>query len=409
MRIYTFLLAVILTFAALFLQACGGEGSAGGSSGSDDISGNDTPDPPKSVPAASFGYPSTYPVQGQPSLLTFLDANGDGYTDVVTTTSEENGTGDKRVVLLTGNGDGTLNTPRTVISSTYFPKIAATDFDLDGNDDLLVALGAESIVFLKGDGNGGFDQANTYPIDKHIFALTTHDLNLDGIPDIVGAMQPQGLRVIITDVNAEVTKTQTLQTDFQPLALAVDDFTGDHIPDIVTISNITFAVELYVGQGNGSFSKPVVTDDVATDSSGRYDLAACDFNEDGFGDIAVMASSSRISILFGSGNGEFSKKGIRTADMPTGGVACGDFNSDGHADVAYSLRASSRVVLLLGTGTGDFQGTDSKQGYETFFIDNRVTYLGIADLQRDGANDVVITSQRGQSVNIILNTANSDQ
>ena len=90
-----------------------------------------------------------------------------------------------------------------------------------------------------------------------------------------------------------------------------------------------------------------------------------DFNEDGIPDLAIEnAGDNTISILLGKGDGTF----LAAAAIPAIGtppcetislqsncaIVVGDFNDDGHADLAVTSGNDNTVVILQGNGQGTF-------------------------------------------------------
>ncbi|MEQ9625819.1 FG-GAP repeat domain-containing protein [Coleofasciculus chthonoplastes] len=90
-----------------------------------------------------------------------------------------------------------------------------------------------------------------------------------------------------------------------------------------------------------------------------------DYNGDGHLDLAVVNYlANNVAILLGDGTGNFGvapslKVGTRPWD-----VAVADFNADGNLDLAVSNYDSNNVSVLLGNGTGGFSAaTNFAVGY----------------------------------------------
>jgi hypothetical protein len=102
---------------------------------------------------------------------------------------------------------------------------------------------------------------------------------------------------------------------------------------------------------------------------GTFDMAVGDFNGDGKLDVAlagyVSPTQSVVQIMLGSGDGTF-RKG-QTINLPANtsprSIATGDFNNDGHLDLALAL---NQLVIYKGAGNGTFtQAASIKVGTQT--------------------------------------------
>ena len=84
-------------------------------------------------------------------------------------------------------------------------------------------------------------------------------------------------------------------------------------------------------------------------------MVNADFNLDAKPDLAVMGESSNdLTIFLGNGNGGFSKTPASPIALgfSSTNIAAGDFNLDGKPDVIVSIGATSNVAILSGDGAG---------------------------------------------------------
>src|SRR5882724_7982838 len=77
-------------------------------------------------------------------------------------------------------------------------------------------------------------------------------------------------------------------------------------------------------------------------------------------------------------------------------MATGDFNSDGHVDVALANSNANTVGIVLGNSDGSFQAPLNFSG------GTGVDYLAVGDFNGDGKLDVVTVSHLGASANILF-------
>ncbi len=171
------------------------------------------------------------------------------------------------------------------------------------------------------------------------------------------------------------------------------DFNNDGIPDIVTGNNGGaggYGVSVMLGKGDGRFENPKN----GALGVGTFDMAVGDFNGDGKLDVAlagyVSPTQSVVQIMLGNGDGTF-RKG-QTIDLPANtsprSIATGDFNNDGHLDLALAL---NQLIVYKGAGNGTFtQAASIKVGTQTPLQEVR-----IGDFNADGKTDIEVSDGAG--------------
>ncbi len=109
------------------------------------------------------------------------DLNHDGKLDLAVVTESQ-------VIILLGNGDGTFQSPIGYNVSIYGIAVAIADFDGDGNLDLAVdsSPGSTSGIFsfLSGNGDGTFNTPQIIHVGVDPLSIATGDFNGDGKPDV---------------------------------------------------------------------------------------------------------------------------------------------------------------------------------------------------------------------------------
>jgi hypothetical protein len=124
------------------------------------------------------------PISGIPSYFATGDFNGDGKTDLAV--AETGGT----IAILLGNGDGTFAASGSVNSASSSSPIGVADFNGDGKLDIAVAAGtntSESVSVLTGNGDGTFNSPFSGPgsTSTSVTWVQVADFNQDGTPDVV--------------------------------------------------------------------------------------------------------------------------------------------------------------------------------------------------------------------------------
>lgn len=163
------------------------------------------------------------------------------------------------------------------------------------------------------------------------------------------------------------------------------------VPFIITapLAPLAFAATTYT-VGNS------VTGVVAADfdNDGKTDLAI--INESGPGQVCFpVEQTGSVSVLLGNGSGTFTQKWTYDLDCittPSGkfsafGVAAGDFNRDGKADLAVTFRSAGlySVAIFLGNGDGTFTYLESIPSAASGF--DGIAPLTFGDFNRDGNID----------------------
>ena len=338
------------------------------------------------------------------SDLAVADFNLDGKLDVY-----ENGS------LFLGNGDGTF-----VLHAIYTPAASAVAVDLngDGKPDLVLGLG-DKVAILLGNGDGSFQTEVDYAAFASEVSVT--DVNGDGKLDLVGgelasgctppicftsSTSPGSISILlgVGDGTFVGETNYPLQGD-QPAGQVVSaDFNGDGEPDfaapaILTLNPTSEALDVFLGNGNGTFQLSVSTP--IPPALGA--MAAADLNADGKADIAVVDSNctngsgcqpGNVDVLISNGDGTFQPAVNYTTGLQPEYLTIGDFNGDTKPDLAVSNFLSNTISILLNNGNGTFKThVDYPTGLQP---DNIVS----GDFNGDGKLDLVVLMQTGISVHL---------
>ncbi len=323
------------------------------------------------------------------------DFDNDGELDLVRYTN-----GDQGFSVEIGNGDGTF-TASTITMGHIVSGVTTTDFNNDGNVDIIAnTSGDGSLHIYSGNGDGTFNYSQlasaVAPGNVNLF---TADFDGDNNLDILSLQEEDGGSVInILRGNGDGTflATTTYAVGDTPTDATIDDFNSDRILDIAVTND--GGVTLLTGDGEGAFTVSQTLSITGADSVESYD-----FDNDGRKDIVALSTDTdSVQVFKGNGDGTFSKTGTYTVAGFPDQLSITDINGDGNIDIITSSSGTSEISIVLGNGDGTFQtgvtltGADSTQG------------LTIGDFNSDGANDLLTTGPASQLNLLLGNTQTVD-
>lgn len=355
---------------------------------------------------------------GSPLVLFSEDLTDDGLVDIALGFSAFP-SGHAGVRVFQGDGQGSFNerVAQVETGGRYPTKAGRADVNGDGRTDVVMADDGGSLHVLQGNGDGSFVNIGRHDTGVVSPAIVTGVASAGLFGDggdevlltttsspIVSVIESKGGRLLLPHAAPHfVQGAKTIQ-----IAHFDQDALADLLISIVGTAPITIpdveeepppsAPELRVlpGLGGGAFGDAVVTGGPALAGA---DLALGDFNVDGHVDVAASMAAS-VELWLGAGNRTFTRGAQATIDRAPSGsppLVVGDFNRDTTADVvtAYQRQSDSRAVASLFPGNG--LGGWGAPSHVVLDLEVGMVPLEVvaADLTLDGSLDLAVSLFNG--------------
>jgi hypothetical protein len=294
-------------------------------------------------------------------------------------------------------------------------NVVAGDLNNDGKSDLLVACAQERklIVLLNGGGRDGlFRTANSLPLTDPPGDMVLGDVNGDDKLDLaIDSHDSYGIVLMLGDgkggfglaPHSPIVMKDGTHPHTHGLRLA--DINGDRKLDLVTVNSSDNDVSIAFGDGRGNFTRAAASFPVGPSP---YPFAIADVNHDGLLDIIATATATgpqraqqlprsfALTLLLNDGRGGFRRSELPLRTGQPWFADAGDLNGDRKLDLVVTHHDQTKLTVMLGDGTGRF----SEVADSPFDWGRNAFKVSLADVNRDGHNDVLAAS--GEGVRIML-------
>lgn len=323
--------------------------------------------------------------------IAFFDYDNDGWLDILVLCGSrlEGPPPGASNRLYKNNRDGTFADVTKVAGlerSGWASSVTIGDYDNNGFEDVFITYWGQNALY-RNNGNGTFtdvtERAGLLESGPRLWhsGATWIDYNRDGHLDLfVGTYLDFDQKAIPKPGASSFCRYMDVPVNCGPRGLR---------PTLH---------KLYRNNGNGTFTDVSEASGIAK-LSGSYAMTAvvADYDEDGWPDIFVACDSTPNFLLMNNKDGTFREEALERGvalsqdgqEQSGMGAAIGDFDLDGHTDIAVTHFMKDTPGLYANDGAGNFEEVSLRTG-----LGVEIRYLGwgtaLEDFDNDGWPDFVM-------------------
>ena len=297
----------------------------------------------------TFETPIAQPFKGGSSVAIGY-INSDTLLDIVAVSIDS-------VFVLLNNGDRTFT---STSFPNFSPSTLSVLTTGHLNDDVFLDLVVSPNRVYFGDGSGAFPSSSTLPVET-LLGADVSDFNRDGSDDLI-VLAGNYARILLNNGSGTFTAGDSIFLDDIALSVstgnALADFNNDGFPDFALVVPRIGLAQCSTGNWFSSIKIGLVDSAgglLSVDSLSlcgtTYSVITTDINRDNEMDIvAANASAKQLEIFYGNGDGTFSSATFvdPLSSEVTHALATGDFDRDGNPDLvtAGAFRSTSIISCL---------------------------------------------------------------
>lgn len=308
----------------------------------------------------------------------------------------------------------TFSPLRSVSSTGETWHLTLTDFNTDGNLDVIYTKGTGTLGALCGDGRDFFRENLQYPspcMPTGSFELNTvtsdvgrdpllsADLNADKNPDLLTLNRDRTLILLFfgRGDGTLLSEEAIALTGSQPVALATEDLNQDGLADVIVAkSNNMLQPFLTQSKGGALSFTPQAEQSVC---QGPTAVVALDLDQDKDIDLVTLCQgASQVTALWSDGKGAYQRTDTKDPAKPSQLIAA-DFDADQDIDLATLHKDEGSITTLL-----QKDGTFVVSPQYAMIGGDRTVAFAAGDLNNDDLPDIATSNLEGPSVSLMLNT-----
>lgn len=293
--------------------------------------------------------------------VVFVDVNNDGYLDIFLI---NNNTTNKLWI----NNSGTAFTESLsswgIISVVPGRGLSCGDYNNDGYVDVMIGNWQSTILLYKNLGTSFTEVGAAAGVNFTGYggAINWLDFDQDGKLDAVFCNNGVPARFSYVFKNndlqtfSHVTFTCGMTDSTSVLACASGDYDNDGDLDVFWGTQMSQGIPgtgvLYQNNGNGTFTNVTTTSSLIT-TFYSWGVHWGDYNNDGHLDMAIANSNGPSQVYKNNGNGTFTEVTFTLGiNVPTSAYSCGwaDYDNDGDLDIYFSRGQNNEDKLYRNDG-----------------------------------------------------------